>query len=402
MSKPFNPNTVETSVKDVTFVGLDDFQLMMVALHIKNKKRALLSVKSLQMIDSLYRYETTTEPLSGMAISKLHAFFDKELVEMLLSKGAVLAGGMALSLADMDIETFRVGDGDFYILNEDKELYMECAHAIEEMMKSRANIEKNVFRAGSCVLDFYADCWTHPVSLIYSNKKSAAELILAFDYGYVQCAVTGKETNSTTMEYELTKSCFAQECIEVKTNLYFRSGIIHDGVFEKRLKKIYCKNYEVSDDVLLICDFFPNKNTWNEFMKGRFYDYSTDPIDKCVNTREYIEKGYIAKKILAQAKCAFLGLVNYTVNAQTVTITNTGNKLVEFFDTINESDYLNLHLNSKKRVRFNRVGSPDEGWTLRFCPALHLIDKVIFNKSHLIQVKSTTTYEKKRKFEDDE
>jgi hypothetical protein len=402
MSKPFNPNTVETSVKDITFVGLDDFQLMIVALHIKSKKRALLSVKSLQMIDSLYRYETTTEPLSGMAISKLHAYFDKELVEMLLSKGAVLAGGMALSLADMDIETFRVGDGDFYILNEDKELYMECAHAIEEMMENRAKIEKNVFRGGSCVLDFYADCWTHPVSLIFSNKKSAAELILTFDYGYVQCAVTGKKTDSNTLEYELTKSCFAQECIDVKTNLYFRANIIHDGVFEKWLKKIYFKNYKVSDDVLIIYDFYPSKKSWEAFMGGRFYDHAADKIDKSVNTRDYIEIEYNTKKTLAKEKSAFFGWLNYTVNAQTVRHTIPNGILVTFFDFIDEIDHADLHLNKKKDVRFNRVGSPDEGWTLRFCPALHLIDKVIFNKSHLIQVKSTTTYEKKRKFEDDE
>jgi hypothetical protein len=401
MSRPYEPNTIETSVKKQMFVGMDDFQLMIVALHIKSKKRALLSVNSLQMIDSLYRYETTTEPLNEMAINKLHAYSDKELVEMLLLKGAVLAGGMALSLADMDIESFRVGDADFYILNEDKALYMECARAVEAMMNRCAKLEKKVFRNGSFVLDFYADCWTHPVSIILSSRKSALELILTFDYGYVQCAVTGNKTNLGAMEYNLTNSCFAQECIDVKTNLYFRNSILPDLTFASKIKNIYCKNYKVSDDVVIIGDFIPNgvplrlKDDWRICSPEAF-------IDKAHSTRGYIEHRYKTKKIVHDETATYLGLLDFTVDGQTVTYVRD-NKRYEFLDFDDTSDYAEWNMNSKKDVKFNRVGSPDEGWTLRFCPALHLIDKVIFNKSHLIrQLEPTTTYEKKRKFEDDE
>lgn len=402
MSRPYEPNTVETSIKKQTFVGMDAFQLMIVALHIKSKKRALLSVNSLQMIDSLYRYETTTEPLSEMAINKLHAYSDKELVEMLLLKGAVLAGGMALSLADMDIEPFRVGDADFYILNEDKALYMECARAVEAMMNRRAKVEKKVYRSGSCILDFYADCWTHPVSLIFSNRKSASELILSFDYGYVQCAVTVNKTNLGAMEYNLTKSCFAQECIDVKTNLYFRNFIVPDLTFASRIKKIYCKNYKVSDDVVIIGDFIPNgvprlrlKDNWRIYSPGAL-------INKLPNTRGYMEERYKNKKIDHEANANYRGLLDLTVDGQTVTYVRD-NKRYEFLDFRGNSDYGYWNMNSKKNGKFNRVGSPDEGWTLRFCPALHLIDKVIFNKSYLIrQLEPATIYEKKRKFKDDE
>ena len=403
MSRLYETNTVETSVKKQMFVGMDDFQLMIVALHIKSKKRALLSVSSLQMIDSLYRYETTTEPLSEMAINKLHAYSDKELVEMLLLKGAVLAGGMALSLADMDIEPFRVGDADFYILNEDKALYMECARTVETMMNRRAKLEKKVFRSGSCILDFYGDCWTHPVSLIFSSKKSASELILTFDYGYVQCAVTGKKNNSGAMEYDMTKSCFAQECIDVKTNLYFRNFIVPDLTFASRIKKIYCKNYKVSDDVLIVGDFVPRGDLHTFYVKNNWHAHSPGAlIDKQPNTRGYIEERYKGRKFDHEANANYRGLLDLTVNGQTVTYV-IDNKRYEFLDFVDTyDDYGEWNMNSKKNVKFNRVGSPDEGWTLRFCPALHLIDKVIFNKSHLIQLERTTTYEKKRKFEDDE
>jgi hypothetical protein len=338
-----------------------------------------------------------------MAINKLHAYSDKELVEMLLSKGAVLAGGMALSLADMDIEPFRVGDADFYILNEDKALYMECARAVEAMMKSRAKLEKKVFRSGSCVLDFYADCWTHPVSLIFSSKKSASELILAFDYGYVQCAVTGNKPNVGAMEYNLTKSCFAQECIDVKTNLYFRNFIVPDLTFASRIKKIYCKNYKVSDDVVIIGDFVPRGGPHTHYVKNNWHMCSLGAlIDKRPNTRGYIEDRYKDKKSGHEANANYTGLLDFTVDGQTVTYVRD-NKRNEFLDFRGNSDYGYWNMNSKKNGKFNRVGSPDEGWTLRFCPALHLIDKIIFNKLYLIrQLEPATIYEKKRKFEDDE
>jgi len=316
---------------------------------------------SLKTIFSFYECESITEPLESKALARLYSFYDKKVVDMLMSKGVILAGGMALALADPTIEDFRIGDGDFYVLGDNKELFKECALLIEEMMQPATVPQDKVVRTGLHILDFHK--WKKPLSLIIKTQKTAEQVLWTYNFGYVQCAIVATERTHGVLEFGLIKTPFAQECIEAKTNLYFSQTLYTSESTYRRILKIYDKGYSVDPCAKKMSHLYLRKVPIASISNDTV-NYSlakTGPYNMGYMNRHYLfdQMNKITRACCSNRPFTVKGQLHPDLDLQAVQID----------DEYGQSVQSNPH----SKHRYLRIGGFQAGWGFGMSPCDHRI-----------------------------
>jgi hypothetical protein len=164
-----------------------------------------------------------------------------EILRLLSSTDAVIAGGAASYLADAGNSPLPTSDVDIFVFDNNNQKMM-----IDSITQALSNSNRVVCKSGPSVLTAIGTYGTKSIQVIATTAKNAEELVLAFDLNLAKAFYDGVHVRFTASAQHdwMTKTCSNGTFTHIKPT---------------RLAKAYLKGFQLNDAAI---EYLKNTIKW--------------------------------------------------------------------------------------------------------------------------------------------